>query len=315
MEFFMAETSLTNRKYNFSDADFIIFCNTLSSVMTRDLAEMAIYGITSDTISDFEDLVNAFQALPSDDLLRADLSYAVEERDNKRNIVMNFMRSIAARSKAIYGENSAKYRALSTGNISRMQDSNLLLAAGQVHSAATTNLTELAAEGVTALYLTEFQTAITNFEASINDVSDKKNLRDNGTENKISKGNELYALVVKYCDYGKLIWENISPAKYNDYVIYTQSSPGSLSAPGNLQYHAEIPSISWDAVTNATSYQVQLKPQGEETWTVIYSGSDTNLLHADAPGDYTVRVRARNDNGYGDWSLELNYTAGGGSTP
>lgn len=91
---------------------------------------------------------------------------------------------------------------------------------------------------------------------------------------------------------------------------YPQSGSTNLPAvPMNLVYDEEEKTISWDAVPGATSYQVVHKTTGSaDDFLEIYAGSDTTLLHADPPGNYTVMVRARNANGYGHFSPELLYT-------
>jgi hypothetical protein len=304
----MAGNSGILRDYRISDGDLALFANSLVLAMTRDLSELGAYSVTIIKIDDLSTLIDDFQTLPDDEILRTDLSFAVELRDMNKNAVLNTMRSIAVRAKAVFGENSAKYRSMTPGNLSQMTDSKLLIAARQVHLAAANNSVPLAAEGVTAPYLTAFSAAIDAFETSITGVSDKKIVRDDSTEAKILKGNELYALVVKYCDYGKTVWNGVSPAKYNDYIIYTVLSPGSLTAPINLAYNASVPEITWDVVENATSYEVVEKPTGPiEDWFVIYSGIDTILYHADPPGNWSVKIRARNANGFGDWSAVLDY--------
>ena len=80
------------------------------------------------------------------------------------------------------------------------------------------------------------------------------------------------------------------------------------AAPTNLVYHSEVPSITWDAVVGATSYEVQHKEDSDTEWNIIYTGTDTNLLHADPPGDYNVRIRSRNAGGFGEFSSVLNYS-------
>ena len=298
----MAENSVTNRKYNFPDGDLALFANTLSSVMTRDISVLATYGITNLVINDFKDCIDDFQALATDELLRADLSYAVELRESNRNAVMNIMRSISLRAKAVFGENSSKYRAMTPGNISQMPDSNLLPAANQVHTAALGSLTQLAAEGVTTLYLTDFQSAIDAYENAINEVNDKKVARDTGTEAKVLKGNELYALVVKYCDYGKLAWDGISEAKYNDYLIYTGSSPVTMDKPTGLAFDSLTQTFRWNEVENASSYVLQASNDGEN-FNTVYSGSNLSVVYEPIfLGNNVFRVKARNSSGLSEAS-------------
>jgi len=79
-------------------------------------------------------------------------------------------------------------------------------------------------------------------------------------------------------------------------------------APTNLVYNPAVPSITWAPVVGATSYEVQHKTDAATEWNIIYTGTDTNLLHGDPVGDYNVKVRARNDGGFGEFSSILNYT-------
>jgi len=84
------------------------------------------------------------------------------------------------------------------------------------------------------------------------------------------------------------------------------------AAPTNLVYHPEVPSITWDPVVGATSYEVQHKTDSATEWNIIYTGTDTNLLHGDPVGDYVARVRSRNSGGFSDFSNELEYSVGSG---
>ena len=98
----MAGGSGVNRDYTFSDGDLLLFVNNLSTSMTRDLSEFGSYGVSSLKIDNLIDLSDVFQALPSDDLMRTDLSYEVEQKNAKMNIVLGTMRSISARAKAVF---------------------------------------------------------------------------------------------------------------------------------------------------------------------------------------------------------------------
>ena len=312
---YMSSTVFSNRKYNLSNSDLAIFANSLVFVMNRDLTEFENYGVTSDSISNLEDLINEFQAMPDDEIQRSEISEAVEARDSLRNSVLNTMRSLSVRGKAVFGEKSAKYRSLSPGSISQMTENDLLASARQVHTSAENNLSGLESEGVTQDYLDNFNSTIDDYENAINDVNNKKILRDDATELKVIKGNELYGFVVKYCDYGKLIWGGVSDSKYNDYVIYSAgtgggsgggTNPNAPAAPTNFRYdYAEV-SIKWDAVNGATSYQVEFS-EDNTNWEVIYDGPDTEFVTNPMLAEHTfLRARARNANGFSNFTSVVN---------
>ena len=120
-------------------------------------------------------------------------------------------------------------------------------------------------------------------------------------EERVNKGNELYELVSNYCGFGKKLYEKTSPAKYNDYIIYSPSA-GGLKPPTGLKYLIEHNTAVWDAVENATSYEMQYSPD-EAKWSEAYSGADTTVHYIPPQGGTAFfRCRARNANGYGDFS-------------
>ncbi len=90
----MAEESIIQKKFNISFGELALFANTIVMAMNRDIAEMADYGVTAETISDFQDTIDDFQNLPDDEILRTDLSYAIEQRDIKKEAVLKTIRSI-----------------------------------------------------------------------------------------------------------------------------------------------------------------------------------------------------------------------------
>jgi hypothetical protein len=236
----------------------------------------------------------------------ADYSYAIEQRDGLRFTIENVLRSISVRAKSVFGTNSAKYRSLNPGNISQMTESLFLVESRNIHNAAVENLAALTPEGITALYLTTLNTNIDNYETSISTVANKKIVRDDAAETKVLKGNELYALVVKYCDYGKTIWNNVSPAKYNDYLIYTSVSPGSLTAPQNLRYETDYMKVVWDAVENATSYQLEISTDGVN-FTELTTTNDPEFSYIPYDAHTYYKVRPRNSSGYGPYSTVMDF--------
>ncbi len=312
----MSENNFSQRNYRMSYADLAIFANSIVFAMNRDLDEFESYGVSSGTISNLEEVINEFQDLPDDEINRNDISNAVEVRDSLRNTILNIMRGISARAKAIYGESSAKYRSLSPGLISKLSDNNLLVAARQVYTVAENNLSALEAEGLTESYLEYFNSTINNYEDAINDVNNKKTIRDDATEIKIIKGNELYSLISKYCDYGKIIWGGVSDSKYNDYVIYSTGTGGSggnvipplpvnLDTPTGLGYNYANRVVYWNGVIGATTYKVE-KSSNNINYTTIYNGEEDHCTTS-ALIDFPtyIRVKALSPTGTSEYSEVL----------
>jgi hypothetical protein len=84
----------------------------------------------------------------------------------------------------------------------------------------TENLSELTAEGLTQAMLDNLDAKILELNAAISQALEKENLRQEKTKERIILSNQIYKLVSKYCEIGKMSWSNTNPAKYNDYLIY-----------------------------------------------------------------------------------------------
>jgi hypothetical protein len=60
--------------------------------------------------------------------------------------------------------------------------------------------------------------------------------------------------------------------------------------------------FSWDAVEGATSYQIAFSEDGGVVWEELYTGEEVGYEYEPPEGLQYYRVRARNADGYGDWS-------------
>ncbi len=104
--------------------------------------------------------------------------------------------------------------------VSDLDGGKLSYVARRVHRVAETMLPQLESEGLTPELLTELNSRLTTYEQALSKQEDAIADRDIATENRVEKANEIYALLVKYCNTGKQIWEDTNQAKYNDYIIY-----------------------------------------------------------------------------------------------
>lgn len=294
----------TRKTFNLSIGDLSLFTNTLAFTMRRDISNFAEYGITEANITAMMAINTTLENMPNDEILKADYGEAIEIRDMIRTTIMKTMRSIAVRAKSAFSDQGARYKSLNPGIISQMTDSELIVSARQVHHAAVENLTELMKEGLTEVYLTNFENDIQMYEAAIDEASKKLFIREDATEQRIATANKLYGLVSKYCDYGKIIFENGSPARYNEYVIYPPSA-GSLKAPTGLKFVYSFMSFAWEIEKNATSYQLEYSPDGIN-FVEVYSGMNEYCDYTPANEGWSYyRVRARNANGFGPYSEVL----------
>ncbi len=67
----------------------------------------------------------------------------------------------------------------------------------------------------------------------------------------------------------------------------------------------------WMPVEGATSYQLAFSVDGGGSWEELYSGAEAGFDYEPPAGLRQYRVRARNANGFGDWSVMLDHEVEG----
>jgi len=97
---------------------------------------------------------------------------------------------------------------------------------------------------------------------------------------------------------------------------YPQSGGGGgevPAAPEDFGYLWLDPVLQfgWHAVDGATSYQIAFSEDGGVVWEELYSGADTDFEYEPPVGLRQYRVRARNADGYGEWSDIIEYEIAG----
>ena len=292
------------RNYNMLDAELCMFTSNLCNFMTRDLSDLAIFGITTAKIASLKALGDAFELFPSDGMLVGDVMTTTENKNAIREQVLAEIRNMLLRIEAKWGLDSGKYRSMDINSPSQLGDELLLSAAKRVHIKMTEFLPDLADYGLTKEILDAFAALNEQCELAKNAQAEANSKRIITSEERVNKGNELYEFVTLYCGFGKKIYEKTSPAKYNDYIIYAPVA-GGLKPPTNLAYRPGDFVISWSPVENATSYELEYSPDGS-AWVVAYSGSDDAVQYIPAVEGWAYfRCRARNANGFGEFSEVL----------
>ncbi|MCX6153292.1 MAG: hypothetical protein NT007_03945 [Candidatus Kapabacteria bacterium] len=170
-------------------------------------------------------------------------------------------------------------------------------------------LTDLTSVGLTDAMIDDLEDTAQLMEDSMNEIATAQETRDIKAVERIEKGNELYALVSRYCEIGKYIWEDVNEAKYNDYVIYGSSGLGKpQTLVANWTLGDTVVHLTWDTVIGASSYEIY-------TCAVNFGlPSDSYTLLMEAPGPQGVafvadkrnyyKIRAKNSSAMSDYSDE-----------
>ena len=296
-----------SRDYRITDSELTMFTQHICDCITRDISEFSAFNVLAANVSALQTLCDAFEIFPTDEFIYQEYLSATEEKDNLVAEIKVMMRNIALRVELKWGKSSQKYKSLGIADMSQLNDEAFTTRARMLWAFANDYKTELASEGLTQVMLDDLNDKIQDLDDARRDQIKKGSYRVEMTTERITKGNELYNLVARYCEIGKRIWDGVNPAFYNDYIIYTTTSPGSLTAPQNFMFDPVNYDFSWSAVANATSYILQQSTDGTN-WSQYWSGHETTCAYEESPTTVIFfRVIAHNAGGNSAPSTVIQY--------
>ena len=292
------------RKYSMTLSELYELANRVIVAMQRDIADFAQFKILPANLTALEALTAQYYDNLNDEMYKAEHSYAIQLRNELRETLQHYLKRLALAAKNTFKNAPSIYNALVLPNVAKLTDKVFVVDIGNVYKNAVQNKTKLEAEGIDTDFLTNFESKLEEYSEAMRTVDETSNQREAKTEERIKIANTLHETLSKYCDYGKFLYEDVSPSKYNDYLM-TPTSAGGLKPPTGLKYLIDQNTVVWDAVANATSYELQYSPDGAD-WSEAYGGAD-NMVYYFPPqeGWAYFRCRARNANGYGEYSAVL----------
>jgi hypothetical protein len=235
----MAKKKESAREYSLSDGALIEKTDSIISFATRDTAELTPEGVTLARLDALKDKRDDFNEMEDDEEWEGLVSEKVEEKNIAAALCETTVHNIRRMAANVFGEGKPKYKRFGFEGINRLEEDKKPKAYYRVWRRATAALADLTDEGLTALKLSDFKTAIDDFDVKLDVVDDTIADRDAATEERIELGNEIYTELVKVSNTGKDYWFDKSEAKYNDYVIYPTSTgnnyeifEGEILSPG-----------------------------------------------------------------------------------
>jgi len=300
------------RNYNLTDPELIMFGYNLCQNITRDQLQFTPRGVTAGNVTSLHALVAAFELFPQDSYYQADVSIAVEAKDNTRSALDVKVRDVVQCAIIKWGADSPKVRKFGTSDISKYTDKEYLTACRQVVTTATGYLADLTPVGLTQPMIDAVSDGADTFLSNLDDLNEAITQREIKKGERIADGNEIYSFVSQYCTVGKIIWDDVDETKYNDYVIYPTSYPG-LSKPQNVLAHWDpgdlAITLSWDSVLGATRYEVFVSivatgsPSGNYNLLNSFTSSPQMIPPVSGKRNY-FKIKAKNDTQTSDYSDE-----------
>jgi hypothetical protein len=216
----MAKKQETQRNYRFTDAKLIQVADGVVLLIERDSEQMEDRGVDSERKAALVVLRNELSDTKPDQYYKATQAVATENKEAARARLITSLRRVFTAAENVFGARSLQYKQLGNASLTKLTDDGLVRNARNVVLMASNYLGDLRKEGVTEAKLAEITDLNMAFDLSVDEQLTAQRNRDLAAQDRIEKGNALYAELVKICNTGKDIWYETNLARYNDYVLY-----------------------------------------------------------------------------------------------
>jgi hypothetical protein len=156
---------------------------------------------------------------------------ATEEKDAIVQALQRAIRPIRNMAELAYS-GKGKYSVFGFENMTILSDSDLYRMGKRVARVATKLRADLVPQGLTDEFITAVNKLCNDLDLAIDHMEEHVENRDMETQNRIMKGNALYAEMIRLASVGKSLYEDSDEARYNDYVIIGANPTPSTPAAG-----------------------------------------------------------------------------------
>lgn len=213
------------RAYTFSDAELKQKADGLVISIVRDIEFFAARNFNKDKLVPLEQMIAAFDATSTDKEMEGWMKVATEQKDAVAEELRPLLRTFRNIANSAFG-GKGNYHVFSFGSISQLSDDELCRLAKRVYRIATRLKADMEKEGLTQAQLDTLAQLYRDLDKAIDNCGASVENRDIETQDRIKKGNAVYAEIMRLADIGKGLFEDTDEARYNDYVLVgAHSSP------------------------------------------------------------------------------------------
>ena len=212
------------RSYSITDGELKQAADGLAKTLTRDLTDLAARKVTAATVNDLNKLINNFDEHSTDQELLGLVNDATIKKNASRKEAEIAVRQIRNMADIVYS-GKGKYNNFGFEDLTRVTDADFYRLTKRVVRMATKYLPDLEPQGLTATQIDALKKISQKFDDDLDDIEDAIDNRDTETQERIVKGNTLWAEMTKLASIGKSVYEDTNEAKFNDYVL--MPAPGS----------------------------------------------------------------------------------------
>lgn len=216
--------NVNKKGYSFTVAELIIKANIMKSLFRRDEQKFALLGVKAQDLMSYEQKIIELERLPSDLEMETFKMTATQSKRNLAGSLKADIKRLGFLAKLVYQADDLKLRPYFVETPSELTDMELSYHSDYLARTSKRNIADFVNVNLTEADCDEIIARQVAFKESFIDVNEQVVLRDSATENRWLVANEVYKQMAQYCEIGKFIWESVSEASYNDYVLYPNSS-------------------------------------------------------------------------------------------
>lgn len=208
-----------NRKTKLSQFDLTMKSKVVIEAAKRDFASLSELGITESFLNEFENQVNELSKIKSYDLERIINSDITEAKDEARLQLIILLQQTRRRFALVFNQSHNEYIKYMQGDFIHAKNDLLLKMVTIVVEGLQKNLDQLSVVGITEATITEIKNRAAIFNHKLNLKIAAFEFSDNNTFERVEKINEVYENLLKLSNAGKVLWIEVNPAHYDDYVV------------------------------------------------------------------------------------------------
>ncbi len=220
----MAKKREIVRYYRFTDAKLIQVADGVILLIERDSEQMNDRGVDDERKAALIELRNEFSDTLPDEYYLGQQGIMTEAKEAARARLITLLRSVFAAAENVYGARTVQYKQMGDARLTKLSDDALVRNARHTAQMALQRLDDLGSEGVTEAKIAEITALNQAFDQAVDNLKTAERDREIASQERVEKGNALYAEMVKICNTGKDIWYETNEAKYNDYILYNTPS-------------------------------------------------------------------------------------------
>ena len=212
----------TKRDYTLTDAKLAVYTGDLVLILTENLADFSEYALTAAKISALEALGDQFENFLPDAHYAGLVTLAVQARNAKRKDVVRKIRTVMVRMNEAIPDKLAPYERFTADVMKRLSVEEFLINVRTFKDSIAMDMADLDDEGITQAELNALYAETEALETLTRAVGVQIAVRSKKQQERVALGNQIYALVKKYANYGKDRYAD-NPAMFNLFIIYTDA--------------------------------------------------------------------------------------------